>query len=221
MTMLIKPAVLFDLDGTLVDTADDLGAALNHVLKQHAMPLLTPEQYRPVASHGARGLLEAGFGSALASHDFAELRNQLLSYYNEHVVVHSDLFAGGHALLKNLAQQQITWGIVTNKPYRLAARIVRQLPALHDCQILIGGDSLSVRKPDPTPLLVAAHQLRTPAKHCWYLGDAQRDIEAGLRAGMTTVLCEFGYIGPADMPTTWGAHHHIASLDALLSLWQC
>jgi phosphoglycolate phosphatase len=213
-----KPAVLFDLDGTLVDTADDLGAALNHVLKQHAMPLLTPAQYRPVASHGARGLLEAGFGSVLAEYDFNQLRNQLLTYYNDHVVVHSDLFAGGHALLQTLMQRHIPWGIVTNKPYRLAARIVRQLPVLHDCQILIGGDSLSVRKPDPTPLWIAAHQLRTPASHCWYLGDAQRDIEAGLRAGMRTVLCEFGYIGPLDTPSTWGAHHHIARLDGLLEL---
>lgn len=209
-------AVLFDLDGTLVDTADDLGAALNHVLQSKGLPLCTAEQYRPMASHGAKGLLELGFGAALVNFDFGTLRQQLLNYYALHVCDHSKLFAGGAALIAHLDQQQIPWGIVTNKPYRLAASMLRQIPELSQCAILLGGDSLAQRKPDPTPLLVACHQLKVPAKECWYVGDAERDIAAGNRAGMTTVLAEFGYIGESDQPQLWQADIAIQSLADLI-----
>lgn len=210
-------AVLFDLDGTLVDTADDLGAALNHVLQSLGLPLCTAEQYRPMASHGAKGLLELGFGAALANYDFGSLRQQLLDYYALHVCDHSTLFAGGAELIAHLNQQQIPWGIVTNKPYRLAASMLKQLPELSQCAILLGGDSLAQRKPDPTPLLVACHQLKVPATQCWYVGDAERDIAAGNRAGMTTVLAEFGYIGESDQPKLWQADMSIQSLADLIA----
>jgi phosphoglycolate phosphatase len=209
-------AILFDLDGTLVDTADDLGAALNHVLQQHGLPLCSAEQYRPVASHGAKGLLELGFGSLLTNYDFGTLRQQLLDYYALHICDHSQLFAGGATLIAHLDQRQIPWGIVTNKPYRLAASMLRQLPELRQCAILLGGDSLAQRKPDPTPLLVASHQLKVPAKQCWYVGDAERDIAAGNRAGMTTILAEFGYIGDTDQPELWQADFSIRSLADLI-----
>lgn len=210
-------ALLFDLDGTLVDTADDLGAALNYVLAQHQLPLCRPEQYRPVASHGAKGLLELGFGEALTQFDFFELRSMLLQYYAAHICDHSKLFAGGAELIQALDKQQIPWGIVTNKPYKLAASMLRQLPELAGCGILLGGDSLGVRKPDPTPLLMAAHQLKVPARQCWYVGDAERDIEAGRRAGMTTVLAGFGYIGAADQPELWQADLRIEQLSELIN----
>ncbi|MCT6699371.1 HAD family hydrolase [Rheinheimera sp. 4Y26] len=209
--------LLFDLDGTLVDTADDLGAALNYVLALHRMPLCRPEQYRPVASHGAKGLLELGFGEALGNFDFFELRSLLLQYYAAHICDHSQLFAGGAALIQALNKQQIPWGIVTNKPYKLAASMLRQLPGLAGCGILLGGDSLGVRKPDPTPLLIAAHQLKVPARQCWYVGDAERDIEAGRRAGMTTVLAGFGYIGASDQPELWQANLRIEQLSELIN----
>jgi 2-phosphoglycolate phosphatase len=209
-------AILFDLDGTLVDTADDLGAALNHVLQQHGLPLCSAEQYRPVASHGAKGLLELGFGPLLTSYDFGTLRQQLLDYYALHICDHSQLFAGGAILIAHLDQRQIPWGIVTNKPYRLAASMLRQLPELRQCAILLGGDSLAQRKPDPTPLWIASHQLKVPAKQCWYVGDAERDIAAGNRAGMTTVLAEFGYIGDTDQPELWQADFSIRSLADLI-----
>lgn len=210
-------ALLFDLDGTLVDTADDLGAALNYVLAQHKLPLCSPEQYRPVASHGAKGLLELGFGELLGNFDFFELRSLLLQYYAAHICDHSQLFAGGAALIQALNQQQIPWGIVTNKPYKLAASMLRQLPDLAGCGILLGGDSLGVRKPDPTPLWMAAHQLKVPARQCWYVGDAERDIEAGRRAGMTTVLAGFGYIGASDQPELWQASLRIEQLSELIN----
>jgi len=210
-------AVLFDLDGTLVDTADDLGAALNHVLQSHRLPLCSAAQYRPMASHGAKGLLELGFGPLLANYDFGTLRQQLLNYYALHVCDHSQLFAGGAELIAHLDQQKIPWGIVTNKPFRLAASMLRQLPALSKCAILLGGDSLAQRKPDPTPLWVASHQLKVPAALCWYVGDAERDIAAGNRAGMTTILAEFGYIGASDQPELWQADAAIQSLADLIA----
>lgn len=210
-------ALLFDLDGTLVDTADDLGAALNSVLAQHQMPLCTAQQYRPVASHGAKGLLELGFGAELSRFDFFELRSMLLQFYADHICDHSKLFAGGKELITTLNNRHIPWGIVTNKPYKLAASMLRQLPELAGCGILLGGDSLGVRKPDPTPLFMAAHQLTVPARQCWYVGDAERDIEAGRRAGMTTVLAGFGYIGETDQPELWQADLRIEQLSELIN----
>lgn len=210
-------ALLFDLDGTLVDTADDLGAALNSVLAQHQMPLCTAQQYRPVASHGAKGLLELGFGAELSRFDFFELRSMLLQFYADHICDHSKLFAGGKELITTLNNRHIPWGIVTNKPYKLAASMLRQLPELAGCGILLGGDSLGVRKPDPTPLFMAAHQLKVPARQCWYVGDAERDIEAGRRAGMTTVLAGFGYIGETDQPELWQADLRIEQLSELIN----
>lgn len=213
----LPQALLFDLDGTLVDTADDLGTALNYVLAQHQMPLCTAEQYRPVASHGAKGLLDLGFGAELSRFDFFELRSMLLQFYAAHICDHSRLFAGGAELITTLNKQHIPWGIVTNKPYKLAASMLRQLPELAGCGILLGGDSLGVRKPDPTPLFMASHQLKVPAKQCWYVGDAERDIEAGRRAGMKTVLAGFGYIGASDKPELWQADLRIEQLSELIN----
>ncbi len=211
-------AVLFDLDGTLVDTADDLGAALNHVLGQVGKPLCDRQQYRPVASHGAKGLLELGFGADLVNYSFAELRQMFLQYYALHIADHSTLFAGADTLLQRLQALDIPWGIVTNKPYKLAASLVRQLPALADCRILLGGDSLAQRKPDPTPLWVACHQLQVAPADCWYLGDAERDIAAGRRARMQTIVAGFGYLSQDDQPQLWQADCQIAHFSQLLSL---
>ncbi len=216
-----KPeAILFDLDGTLVDTADDLGAALNYVLKLYGFPEKDANQYRPMASHGAKGLLQLGFAAELAKFDFGKLRHQLLDYYQQHLTVHSRVFAGGEQLLQLLKQANIPWGIVTNKPYKLAAQMIREMPELQDCKILLGGDSLLQRKPDPTPLLIASHHLSVTRNHCWYVGDAERDIEAGNRAGMQTFLAGFGFIDTSDKPETWQADFMLdsfADLSAVVS----
>lgn len=209
-------AVLFDLDGTLVDTADDLGAALNHVLQKHGMPPVAAEQYRPMASHGAKGLLELGFGPALHNFPFTILRNELLDFYQQHLTVHSKLFGGADDFLPQLAQRQIPWGIVTNKPYKLAAAMLRQMTGMAACQILLGGDSLHQRKPSPVPLWVAAHKIGVAAADCWYIGDAERDIEAANRAGMTSIIADYGFIGAADEPDLWFADCRVQSLLSLL-----
>lgn len=105
---------------------------------------------------------------------------------------------------------------MTNKPYKLAAKVQRQLPALLKSRLLLGGDSLSQRKPDPTPLWMTAHYMQVPASSCWYIGDAERDIEAGRRARMQTVMCDFGYVGPDDKTELWGADLHISHFTDLI-----
>ena len=129
--------------------------------------------------------------------------------------MHSHVFAGGEQLLQLLAQANIPWGIVTNKPYKLAAQMLRELPELQDCKILLGGDSLLQRKPDPTPLLIASHQLSVTRNQCWYIGDAERDIEAGNRAGMHTFIAGFGFIDTTDCPETWQADFMLDSFAEL------
>lgn len=216
-----KPNVLlFDLDGTLVDTADDLGAALNYVLRLKGLPEVSASAYRPVASHGAKGLLELGFGPRISEFNFTEIRNALLDFYAQHVAEHSRCFDGIRELLEYCRSRQIRYGIVTNKPWRLAKSLVRQLPELHDCAILLGGDSLPVRKPDPSPLWLCCQQLQVTPQQCWYIGDAQRDIEAANRAGMTSVLAAWGYLGEHDQPETWAADVHAATPLQLLDLLQ-
>lgn len=210
--------LLFDLDGTLVDTADDLGAALNFVLRQKGLPEVTASAYRPVASHGAKGLLELGFGPRLGEFDFAEIRNALLDFYAQHVAVHSRCFEGFAQVLSYCRSAKIRYGIVTNKPWRLANALLRQLPELHDCAVLLGGDSLPVRKPDPSPLWLCCYQLQVTPQQCWYIGDAQRDIEAANRAGMTSILAAWGYLAEHDQPETWGADMHLATPLHLLEL---
>lgn len=212
-----RPAVvLFDLDGTLVDTADDLGAALNYVLRLKGLAEVSAEAYRPVASHGAKGLLELGFGTHIGEFDFAEIRNALLDYYAQHVAEHSRCFEGVAEFLDYLRQQNIRYGVVTNKPWRLAKSLLRQLPELHDCAILLGGDSLPVRKPDPSPLWLCCHQLQVTPQQCWYVGDAQRDMEAANRAGMASILAEWGYIAADDQTETWQADFATTSPKHLL-----
>lgn len=209
-------AVLFDLDGTLVDTADDLGAALNAVMVQHGRPTVAASDYRPVASHGARGLLQLGFGKDFSSCDFTSARNALLEHYEQHIAEFSRPFAHVMPLLTALEQRQIPWAVVTNKPWRLAAKLMRALPELTRCQFMLGGDSLSVRKPDPAPLWLTCHQLRVPANQCWYIGDAERDIEAANRAGMVSILANYGYLAESDEPHLWQADYAIDSLEQLI-----
>lgn len=213
---LSKPDVLlFDLDGTLVDTADDLGAALNYVLRLKGLPLVADSAYRPVASHGAKGLLELGFGSRIDEFDFTELRNALLSYYAEHVADQSRCFEGIAELLDWCRATKARYGIVTNKPWRLAKALIRQLPELQDCSILLGGDSLPVRKPNPSPLWLCCQQLAVTPQQCWYIGDAERDIEAANRAGMASLLALWGYIATTDQPESWRADFQLKSAQHL------
>jgi len=211
-------AVLFDLDGTLIDTAADLGAAANHVLEAYRLPSLTTEVIRQTASHGALGLLKAGFGERLTDHDVDELRQMLLDYYDAHIAIHSRAFDGITALLDAFAARDVPWGIVTNKPGWLTTKLLATLPEFAASDITVSGDTLAVRKPDPLPLLHASEALGVAPGQTLYVGDAARDMEAGKRAGMCTVAVRWGYFGPQDAPHDWLADHWIDHPQELLGL---
>jgi 2-phosphoglycolate phosphatase len=210
-------SVLFDLDGTLLDTADDLGAALNHVLSHYNKPTVAAKDYRPIASDGALGLLNLGFGSAIKQYDYEVLRQQFLNYYQENIAQHTCLYPGVAQLLKNLETNNIPWGIITNKPEGLTKLLLPYYSEFANCAVMVGGDTLTKRKPDPEPILHACQQINVDNKQCFYVGDALRDIQAGNSAEMTTFVAKWGYILHNENCQTWQADHIIAKPLDLLS----
>jgi N-acetyl-D-muramate 6-phosphate phosphatase len=209
-------AVLFDLDGTLLDSADDLGAALNHVLTLHNLPLVAEQDYRPVTSDGALGLLQLGFGQQLAQYDYDQLRASLLTYYQQNIALRSTLYQGVTELIDALDEANIPWGIITNKPEQLTAQLMPQFAEFNRCAVMLGGDSLPKRKPDPLPLLVACQQLAVEPSQCFYIGDAERDIMAGNLAKMTSFVALWGYIKHTDNVNDWQADHQLTKPTDLL-----
>lgn len=210
-------SVLFDLDGTLLDTADDLGAALNHVLAHYNKPAVAAEKYRPIASDGALGLLNLGFGAAIKDYDYDKLRQQFLDYYEDNIAVHTCLYAGVRQLLSQLEANNIPWGIVTNKPEGLTTKLLPYYREFTHCAVMVGGDTLTQRKPDPEPLLHACKQMRVDHKKCFYVGDALRDIQAGNSALMKTFVAQWGYILAHENCESWQADHIISTPTDLLN----
>ena len=198
-------AVLFDLDGTLADTAPDLAHALNRTLEHFGRPALPFEAIRPVVSHGGIALIRRGFGMEPEDRGFEERRQHLLDVYLNNICTHTRLFPGMEAVLTRLCARNIPWGIVTNKPSWLTDPLMAALPMPCGTGVVVSGDTLPQRKPHPAPLLHAAERLDTDPAHCLYVGDAERDIEAGRAAGMTTACALFGYLGEEDRPEDWGA----------------
>ena len=208
--------VLFDLDGTLADTALDLGYALNTLLQEHGKPALAHDVIRPVASHGAAGLIELGFAVARDTPRFIPLRERFLSIYKTNLTRATVLFPDVPALLDQLAARGLNWGIVTNKPAFLTNPLVEQLGLREDAVCVVSGDTTANRKPHPEPMLHACQLAGSKPEECLYVGDAARDIEAGKAAGMRTVVALFGYIGVDDQPQNWGANGMIHQpLDVL------
>ncbi|ESP91050.1 MULTISPECIES: HAD family hydrolase [Pseudoalteromonas] len=210
-------AVLFDLDGTLLDTSDDLGAALNHVLKEHGLPTLPKNEYSPAISNGVKALLEVGFKDKLVDYDFASLRKQVLDYYEQNISVHSHCFDGITDMLKSLYAQDIAVGIVTNKPEFLTFPLLAKIDALKDIKAVVCGDTLKVAKPHPEPLLYAAKKLGVTATQCTYVGDAQRDIEAAKAAKMRSVTALWGFIPSLDEALSWQAELNLKQPNELIS----
>ncbi|MDU0354973.1 HAD-IA family hydrolase [Paraglaciecola aquimarina] len=190
----VPNAILFDLDGTLLDTAKDLGHALNTILLEHDYPSVDYSIYRNIASDGAKGMLELGFGDALKTLNVAQLRQQFLDNYQANICLDTCYFSGVESLLIALNERNIPWGIVTNKPEFLTLQLVKYFPLLENCQVIISGDTLSERKPHPLPLLEAQERLNLAKPNTWYIGDAQRDIEAANAANMVSVIAGYGYI---------------------------
>jgi phosphoglycolate phosphatase len=205
----VKPeaiaAVLFDLDGTLVDTAPDLGAALNRLRAEHDLPPLPAAHIRPQASHGARGLLEIGFQLAPGHPDFEPMRERLLDLYADYLYCDSRLFDGIAALLTALEARKIPWGVVTNKPARFTTPLLELMGLSARAAAVIAGDTCSHPKPHPAPMFEAARRCGVAPERCLYLGDAERDIQAAKNAAMPALVAAWGYLDRTDTPETWGA----------------
>jgi phosphoglycolate phosphatase len=211
-------AVLFDLDGTLIDSAPDLGAAVDKMRTDRGLPPLSLECYRPLAGAGARGLLGQAFGIGPDNAEFALLREEFFSNYEACMTTRTQPFAGVAQLLEQLHQQALPWGVVTNKAIRFAEPLTQQMPLFATMQTVVCGDTTAHSKPHPAPLLEAARRLGVAPQHCIYVGDDARDIEAGCAAGMGTVAACYGYLGQGQNPQTWGAHAVIYSPLELLQL---
>jgi len=197
--------VLFDLDGTLIDTAPDMANALNTVLQQEGRSPLPYQVCRNVVSHGSPALLELGFGKNLPAEDNERIRTRFLDLYAQNLCVDTKLFSGMDKVLDYLENSGIFWGIVTNKPERFTLPLLEQMNLSSRACSIVCGDTLTKNKPDPEPMLYALAQCGCKAENSLYVGDAQRDIEAGNNVNMMTLLALFGYIAESDDIDSWGA----------------
>lgn len=208
--------ILFDLDGTLVDTAPDLGHALNMQLERHGKPALTMDEIRPVASHGSKGLLALGFGLTPGHADFDKMRTEYLSLYDEVFTRSPVLFDGMTQVLNDIERRNLRWGIVTNKPRRFTEPLVKAMGLYDRAATVICGDDATKPKPSPETLFMACAQAKVTISDAIYIGDAERDIQAGQAAGMKTVVAMYGYLDASDHPESWSADYFVQQpLDIL------
>ena len=211
-------AVLFDLDGTLIDSAPDLGAAADQMRVARGLPSLPLSAYRHMAGAGARGMLEVAFGLAASDPGFDTLREEFFSNYAACMTQRTKAFDGVNELIARLEGEQLPWGVVTNKSCRFTDPLTRAMPLFLNAGAIVSGDTTPYAKPHPAPLLEAARQMGVDATQCVYVGDDERDIVAGLAAGMKTVAATYGYLGKKTEIDAWGAHAVINSPLALLQL---
>lgn len=208
-------AILFDLDGTLVDSAPDLAGAANALRALHGQPPLPLRAYRPVAGSGARGMLAVGFGLTPTDAAYPALREQFLEIYRARLLQATTVFSPVPAMLARIEASGCPWGVVTNKALYLAEPLLRGLTLRERAAVVVGGDSTPHLKPHPAPLLHAAKALGVAPVDCVYVGDDTRDIQAGRAAGMATLAAAWGYLGLEAQPAQWGAH---AILDSPIDL---
>jgi phosphoglycolate phosphatase len=211
-------AVLFDLDGTLADTAPDLGRALNRLRAEHGLEPLPIGVMRAHASSGARGLLKAGFDLTPESGGYNALRDRFLELYAENLCVDTRLFDGIPELLSRIEARPLPWGIVTNKAKRFTEPLLRTLAIGRRAACVVSGDSTPHIKPHPAPLLEAAMLLALPAGDCVYVGDDLRDVQAARAAGMRFAAAGWGYLGDGADPRTWEADAVISDPREILDL---
>jgi phosphoglycolate phosphatase len=208
-------AVLFDLDGTLVDTAPDMGGALNELRAEHSLEPLAAAQIRPWVSHGAAALVRLGFGE-MEPDGFELRRRRFLELYSRRVARASPLFDGGSELLAALEAAGVPWGVVTNKPGWLTRPLLDALGLTRRAASIVSGDTLAEKKPHPQPLLFAASQIGLPPQQFAYVGDAERDMQAAAAAGMLGITAGYGYLGNDESIAHWPRATTIDSLAALL-----
>ena len=210
-------AVFFDLDGTLVDTADDLAAPVNHMREARGLKPLPLEEYRPFASAGSRGLLHIGLGATTDDPDYPALRTEFLNRYEQEIAVHSRLFDGMPELLAWLEANGIRWGVISNKLEYLVRRLVQRLDLGHRVALAYGGDTAPRAKPWPDPLKMALQETGLTARQCVYIGDDLRDIQAAHAVDMPAVAAVYGYGNPNEIPQ-WKADHIVASPQEFLTM---
>jgi N-acetyl-D-muramate 6-phosphate phosphatase len=211
-------AVLFDLDGTLIDSAPDLGAAVDQMRVSRGMPSLALDVYRPLAGSGARGMLAVAFGMTPQDPLFEVMREEFFSNYEQCMTQRTNAFEGVGDMIQSLCQARLQWGVVTNKSARFTEPLTRGMPLFATAGAVVSGDTTPHAKPHPAPLLEAARRMGVESARCIYVGDDQRDIQAGLAAGMGTVAAEYGYLGNKADTAAWGAHARIKSPHELLQL---
>ena len=210
--------VLFDLDGTLLDTAPDLGLALNMQRERHGLPPLPQDTIRPYASHGSKGLLSVGFSLTPEHVNFGDMREEYLAIYDEVMTQSPELFDGIQELLEAIERKGLRWGIVTNKPRRFTGPILKKIGLDSRAACVVCGDDAARAKPHPDTLLKACELTGRRVDECLYVGDAERDIQAGKAVGMRTVISLYGYIDDADKPHEWEADGVIQHPSELLAL---
>ncbi|MGF6767173.1 2-phosphoglycolate phosphatase [Paraburkholderia sp. GAS33] len=211
-------AVLFDLDGTLADTAPDLAAAVNKMRHERGLEMVPLDDLRPLASAGARGLIGGAFGIGPEHPDYPAMRDEFLANYEADLCIETTLFQGIDAVLDELDARGVRWGIVTNKVARLTEPLVALLGLDLRAGCVVSGDTTPHSKPHPAPLLHAARELDLAPERIVYVGDDLRDVQAGFAAGMVTVAAAYGYCGNDIPPTQWHAQHVVRSTAELQKL---
>ena len=213
-------AVFFDLDGTLVDSAPDLSGAANDLRAEHGLDPMPDAELRCMVGSGARGMVGLAFGKKPGDDGYEPLRLRFLALYESRILRSSVVFDGVWDLLDHLERGGLRWGIVTNKSHHLALQLTSGLGLHARAGTLVGGDTTSHAKPHPEPLFEAARRLSVDPTRCVYVGDDERDIVAGLAAGMGTVAATYGYLGQQSDISRWNAHLHIDSPMSLLQFLQ-
>ncbi|MDD5029462.1 MAG: HAD-IA family hydrolase [Rhodoferax sp.] len=209
-------AVLFDLDGTLIDSAPDLGAAADAMRLVRGLPSLPTETYRPLAGAGARGMLKVAFGMEPEHPDFLTLREEFFCNYEQRLTASTVVFDQVPELICALVRRGLRWGVVTNKSKRFTEPLTRMMPLFSGASTIISGDTTAHFKPHPEPLLEAARRMDVLPQRCIYVGDDERDMVAGRAAGMRTVAASYGYLGDTADARQWGADTTINSALELL-----
>ncbi|PHQ78132.1 MAG: phosphoglycolate phosphatase [Coxiella sp. (in: Bacteria)] len=217
LTTSIK-AVLFDLDGTLLDTARDLYPAMRHALQTYRQPTLSFETFLPTITLGTHHMICNAFNIASTDTQFEAIKQCFLTYYADHLATHTPYFPGIEALLHTLDKNNLPWGIVTNKPAQFSLPIIKARHLDQRARCIISGDTLTLRKPHPAPLLHACDLLQIAPENTVYIGDAKTDIDAANAANMPSIAVTYGYRDSADDPQTWQAHHVVEHPDAISTL---
>jgi phosphoglycolate phosphatase len=217
MSLSVK-AVLFDLDGTLIDSAPDLAGAGNDMRVARGLPALPFHQFRPMVGSGARGMVGIALQVTPADSSFVELRDEFLQRYEGRMTQETHVFDAIVPVLEVFRAKGVRWGIVTNKIERFALPLVQSLGLQRDAAAVVCGDTTPHSKPHPAPLLEAARQMGVAPQDCVYVGDDHRDVQAGHAAGMLTVAAAWGYLGMGEAITAWGADHVIETPSQLLQL---